>query len=335
MKHLKGLWVCLVAVMALGALAASPALAHGKACTHEYVKSNGERICESETEHAVWQSFANCPLHEAPYNSEYSPGEGCIWAESHARELFTSKGEREGLEAAGRVDLPSEFTAGKITVKISLPILLRGGFEENENTGLDKWVAPRGVPTIQPVAQPGPALPKGVDTALLSGTELERYNYYVKDAKQTKTTATVELAGPASELEVNSGALLEEAGTAFSFPVKVKLSNAFLGEECYVGSNEHPITVNFTSGTSGELKGKTGTVTFPTQGYLIEIRNSTIVSSDFASPGVEGCGVDGGADAAVNAALGLPAATGNSSVIDGSFSEAGARAVEWALNNEI
>jgi hypothetical protein len=333
MRHLKNIGLCLVAAVALGGLAATPALAHAKKCSHEYVKSNGERICESVTEHAVWQSFANCPFHEAPYSSEYEETNGCLWAESSAKEQFTSKAEKEAL--AGRVDLPSEFTAGKVTVKMTQPIVLKGGFEENLNTGIEKWVGARGAPTIQPVAQPGPSLTKGVDTSLLSPAELERYTYYVKDAKETKTTATVELAGPASELAVNPGNLLTEEGTAFSFPVKVKLNNPFLGESCYVGSDEHPITVEFTTGTSGELKGKAGNVTFPTQGYLIVIRNDTLVSSDFASPGVEGCGVDGGADAALNSALGLPSATGNTAVIDGTLRQTGTRAAEWALNNEI
>ena len=41
------------------------------------------------------------------------------------------------------------------------------------------------------------------------------------------------------------------------------------------------------------------------------------MSSTFGAPGVEGCGVEGGADAAMDAALGLPSASGNSAVLNG------------------
>ena len=179
------------------------------------------------------------------------------------------------------------------------------------------------------MAQAGPSLTKSVDTADLSASELDRYNYFVKIAKETKTTATVELAGSASNIHLNLANLLDAEGTAFSFPVKVKLGNGFVGNNCYVGSNEDPIVVNFTTGTSGELQGKVGQLAF-SEGGVITTWGNTLVASGFASPAAEGCGVEGGADAAVNAALGLPSAN-NTSVLNGVLKLAGAENVEEKL----
>ena len=64
----------------------------------------------------------------------------------------------------------------------------------------------------------------------------------------TGVNATVELAGPASRIEVNLVNLLFEKGTAISLPVKIKLSNAILGSNCYLGSDSSPIVIDFTSG---------------------------------------------------------------------------------------
>ncbi len=172
-----------------------------------------------------------------------------------------------------------------------------------------------GSPTIQPVAQAGPGLQKAVDKAELSPAERNRFNYYVKVAKEGKTTATIELAGPATAIHLNLANLLTEEGTAFSFPVKVKLGNGFFGNNCYVGNDEHPIVVNFTTGTAGELKGKTGALVV-NAASIITTWGDTLVASGFASPGVEGCGVEGGADKAIDAALGLPS-TNNMSVLNG------------------
>ena len=124
-------------------------------------------------------------------------------------------------------------------------------------------------------------------------------------------TATVELAGPATSIVLNERHLLDLEGTAFAFPVKVRLSNPFLGGSCYVGSDEHPVVVEFTTGTTGALKGKLDTTTTNRAGTILTLGNTTLVSNSFAVPGVEGCGVEGGSDEAVNSKLGLPSPEGN------------------------
>lgn len=332
MRHVRILVLCLVAVVAASAMTlsvASTAFAKGK-CV-EYESSEGEKICETPAEHSKWQSFANCPFGAPPVSEEYGSLAICVGGESfyQEKETWESKAQQEAWEASHgpAPELKSYFTAGRVTVPLKMPITLRGGFEINENTGEIVWIAARGAATIQPVPQKSISITKGVDKALLSPSELERYLYNVR-AKQTATTATVELAGPAEQIHLDLNNQLEETGTAFVFPVKVKLSNPFLGEDCYVGSTEHPIDVPFTTGQDGELHGKAGVLTSQGAGSMLVLWSDTLVSSSFSSPGVENCGVEGGADEAVDSALGLPAATGNTSVLDGVLKLAGAEEAE-------
>ncbi len=177
---------------------------------------------------------------------------------------------------------------------------------------------------------------KDVDTALLSPSELGRYDSYVI-AKEVMVTATVELVGPASSIQVNADNLLAESGTAFAFPVKLKLSNPFVGNDCYVGSNASPIIVEFTTGISGALQGKNGsTLRADKHDFIITVETDTLVNNTFASPGVEGCGVAGGADAAINAALGLPSPAGsNIAVLNGTLKLASAESAKEGLEGKI
>jgi len=312
-RHVRILGLCLVAAFALSAAVASNAIA----------KTN------TGTE---FSAFENCPFHE------FSPGGyevvACPWAVSSYKERWNSKAEQEEYETehGAPEGLTSHFTAGNVTVALKLPIVLKGGLGQNEETeqneegeGLE-WVGAKGSETIQAVAQKGPSLAKAVDTADLSEAELNRFNYYVKVAKQKKTTATVELAGPATGIHLNLIHLLTGEGTAFRFPVKVKLGNGFVGPDCYVGSDEHPIVVDFTTGTSGALTGKLGKLSFSESG-VINIAGDTLVASGFSVPGVENCGIEGGADEAVDAALGLPSSE-NTSVLNGVLKQAGAESVE-------
>jgi len=281
-------------------------------------------MAETTQEKAQWQAFANCPFHE------FGGQEGheitiCPWAQSSYKERWSSKKEREAYESAHGTPagLLSHFSAGNISVALKLPITLKGGAAEKEVEGqVFEWVGAKGSPTIQPVAQAGPSLAREVNKADLSAAELARYTYYRNIARETRTTATVELAGPATNIKLDLAALLEGVGTAFSFPVKVKLGNKFFGDNCYVGSDEHPIVVNFTTGTAGELQGKLGNLSFNPEGTILTVWGDTLVASGFASPGVENCGVEGGADAAMDAAIGLPSAS-NTSVLNGVLKQTG------------
>lgn len=328
MGHIRMLGLCLTSVLAVSAVTAGQALAKEK-CT-EYKNQYGEVSCETTKEHSNWQTFANCPIaHEGV--------ETCIGGESFYRETWKTKQQQEEYEEqhGPTRGLLSHFTTGNVTVPLKASITLRGGLEEVPETGRFTWIAASGAATIEPVAQKAIPLTKGVNKALLSPGELERYDYYVYYAKQTKTFATVELAGPAEQIQIAIGNQLAEEGTAFVFPVKVKLTNPFLGETCYVGSNSSPIDVPFTTGQSGELHGKLGKIEFPNSGDILTLWGETLVSSEFSSPGVEGCGVEGGADAAVDSALGLPSPSGNTSVLNGVLKLTGRETLEEVYRGEV
>jgi len=53
-----------------------------------------------------------------------------------------------------------------------------------------------------------------------------------------------------------------EGVTNITLPLKVHLENSTLGSNCYVGTVSNPVTLHLTTGTSGKLTGKLGTVTF-------------------------------------------------------------------------
>lgn len=278
-------------------------------------------------EEAEFQAFVNCPVNAIVEEHELN---ACTWAQSSYKERWESKKQKETYEEqhGPTAGINSFFTAGNVTVPLRLGITLKGGVTEKEEEPTELlWSGAEGAPTIAPVAQKGPSLAKAVDKADLSQSELNRFNYYLKVAKETKTTATIELAGSASDIHLDLANLLDEEGRAFGFPVKVKLGNGFFGPNCYVGSDENPIVVNFTTGQSGELHGKLGVLTSNAGGNILTTWGDTLVATGFASPGVEGCGVEGGADEAINAALGLPSPN-STSVLNGVLKLAGREAVE-------
>ena len=313
---------CLVGVLAIAAVAASPAFAG----TVEYGSTK-----ESEIEHAEFQAFAGCPFGA-------SAELDCSWAQSTRKEQWPSARVKEQYEAEHErkaQELPSEFKAGNVTVQLKSPVTLEGGIGITEEG--DTWFGAEGAETIQAAPQVASPLTQDVDTALLGSSELGRYDYYTRVSHETKVTATVELAGPASAIQVSVLNLLSESGTAFSFPVKLKLSNPYLGSHCYVGSNETPIMLKFTTGQSGSVRGKSGSkIRQDRHGFILTILTDTLVNNTFAAPGVEGCGVGGGADAAVDAALGLPAGAGsNLAILNGTLKLATAESAKEGLEGKI
>jgi len=251
--------------------------------------------------------FADCPLS----NVEVV---GCTYAET----------------AAGK------FQVGKRTVPINKTIVLQVGFIEEE-TGELKVVGAENGETLSKTAL---AVPGGLLDILapeyLNKKQKEEFEEAINKGP-TGVTATTELAAPASSIGLSTENLLAETGTALSLPVKIKLGNAFLGNNCYVGSNAHPIVINFTTGTTSPpkpnepIKGAAGELSFNESFTLITIKGGKLVNNSFAAGGAEGCGApfSGLVDAAVDAELGLPAAAGhNTAILEGTLYTAGAEAVK-------
>jgi len=227
-----------------------------------------------------------------------------------------------------------EFKVGKKTVPIVNTITLQGGFIDEES-GL-KFVAAENGETLSKTAQPVPGGLLGIlAPSFLPGFLQELFNEFINKGI-TGVTATTELAAPASSIGLSTQNLVEEKGIALSLPVKVKLSNPFLGESCYIGSNSHPVVIEFTTGATSppppnkSIHGKAGTFEQEDGFLLIRLKNNSLVNNSFAAPGVEGCGgiFSFLIDPAVNAELGTPSAAGNNTaILNGTLETANANAV--------
>jgi hypothetical protein len=302
-RHVRILGLCLVSVLAVAAIGAVPALAKTETIQGEFDKL-----------------FSACPV------------------------------GTEGLSACdyGEAGKESFFQAGKATVKFQKPVILRGGLIENEETGALTWVGSRYGDTISKEAEPAPSLTEGINPELLPEPEKKRYEEYLAAGKSTKVTATVELAKPATgNIQVSLSSLLSESGTAFAFPVMIHLRNKFLGEHCYVGSTQEPIEIQFTTGETSPplpntpIHGALGTISVTAEGRTLRIHGTQLVNNSYAAPGVQGCGMARtteagnvwGADAAIDAGLGLPSPAGsNTTELIGQLAQTGAESAREFLH---
>ncbi len=228
-----------------------------------------------------------------------------------------------------------EFTIGKKTVPLVNPVTLQGGLEATEAGPLQFYGAENG-DTLSKTPQPVPG-------GLLGVTAPTWWPKFVQDWFNnqinqgfTGVSATVELAGPATNVKISTLNLIVEQGTAISLPVKIKLSNPILGSNCYVGSDSKPVTIDFTSGTTAPpppnkpLKGSKGELSFNETGTLVTLKGGNLVNNSFAAPAASGCGgiFSFFVDPLVNSILGAPSPAGtNTAILKGVLKTAQANAV--------
>jgi hypothetical protein len=233
-----------------------------------------------------------------------------------------------------------EFAVGKKTVPITKTITLQGGLHENEKTEELEFIAAEGAETLSKTEETVPGGLLGIKAPKSWPLILqELFNEYVINKGLTGVTETTELAKPASAIKLNTTNLIFESGTALQLPVKVKLNNAFLGNECYVGSSSHPITLNLTTGTTSPpepnkpIKGSAGKLEILESGNLIRLTGGALVDNSFADEeGANGCGgflFSWAVDPLVNEILGVPSKAGtNTAILKGNLEEAAAEAVK-------
>ena len=251
--------------------------------------------------------FAQCPLSNAAVT-------GCIVAD-------TSSGE---------------FTVGKKTVPINKTITLQGGTIENAKGELE-FVAAENGETLSKTALYVPGGLLGIKPPeFLNKEQKEKFEEMVNKGL-TGVTETTELAKPASAIKLNTSNLVSETGVALQLPVKVKLSNVFLGSSCYVGSESSPIILNLTTGTTSPpapnkpIKGSAGALEILEGGALLRLIGGSLVDNAFAAPEATGCGAPFSAlvDKLVDSVFGVPAAAGlNTAILTGKLEDAAAAAVK-------
>lgn len=218
------------------------------------------------------------------------------------------------------------FTIGKKTVPLVNPTVLKGGLDPVENGnffGPQIFVAPTDGQTLSKTPQPVPGGLLGV-TAPSWWPQLlkDLFNETINNGF-TGVTATVELVGPASGVNLNVINTLTGTGTALGLPVRVKLSNPFLGSNCYIGTTSNPVKINFITGTTAPpppntpITGSPGELEGIEEGSIIRLKNNKLVDNSFASPGASGCGglFSFLVDPFVDSILGTPSAAGTNTAI--------------------
>lgn len=221
------------------------------------------------------------------------------------------------------------FTLGAKTVPVKSPVILQGGLEfKGDFTETLPLLAASGADTLSKTPQPVPGGLLGVTAPTWWPQILQDLFNETINNGFTGVTATVEIAGPVSGVKVNMANALLSEGVALAFPVKVKLSNPFLGSNCYVGSNSNPIKVNLTAGTTSPpppntpISGSPGEFVFKDEGALLGQKNNKLVDNAFAAPGANGCGgilFSWAVDPFVNSIVGVPSAAGkNTAILEGS-----------------
>jgi hypothetical protein len=229
-----------------------------------------------------------------------------------------------------------EFTVGKKTVPINKTITLQGGTVENPETGEVTFVGAEDGNTLSKTALYVPGGLLGIKAPeYLNKEQKERFEEMINKGL-TGVTETTELAGPASAIKLNTTNLIFEEGVALQLPVKIKLSNVFLGSSCYVGSESDPVILNLTTGTTSPpepnkpIKGSAGELKVEEGGALVVLSGGSLLDNAFAAPEATGCGApfSGLVDKLVDSVFGVPAAAGhNTAILTGKLEQGYAPAV--------
>lgn len=220
------------------------------------------------------------------------------------------------------------FTIGSKTVPLKNPVILQGG-AEGTSTNINVLGAENGE-TISETSQPVPGGLLGATPPTWWPKWLQEWFSEGIDKGQTGVTATLQLASPATDIQLSTENLLTKHGTAVGLPVKIRLDNPLMGHDCYIGSSEEPIQINFTTGPSGELEGSAGKRTFNKEYTFGAVSDGRLVNATFAAPTANGCGgiFSFFIDPFVNSIFGLPSASGNNTaILEGDFQNAAASAV--------
>jgi hypothetical protein len=203
------------------------------------------------------------------------------------------------------------FTGGHITlgsreVPVANPFDLHGATEQITGNWLQNSEG-----GITPVRQPVPG-------GLIGLTGFKWLDELSEEA--LKLFATVELAGqPGSLQEV-----------PFTVPVKIHLENPLLGKGCYVGSDEAPIQLGLTLGTTSPpppnepITGEAPGPLLPEaeRPEVLTQSGGIFVDNSYAVPGASGCELEVGSymvpiNKVIDSAYGLPAAAGtNEAILD-------------------
>jgi hypothetical protein len=223
-----------------------------------------------------------------------------------------------------------ELRIGKLVVPISRTFVsMEGGFTEGslsreppENERITYLPVENGE-AIQPMPIPVPGGLAGVLEASSLPSSLRTDFESLVNSGLGSLTATIELAGPASSVGVSFYNAFYSEGTTLEEPLRIKLTNQLLGENCHIGSASEPIHVQATESTTSPplpnrpIEGNFGALELYEGGQAIHVYGNSVVDNAVAIPAASGCGGSLAPlfDRAIDAKVGLPSPPGHSTVI--------------------
>lgn len=221
-------------------------------------------------------------------------------------------------------------TLGSKKITIEKQIVLQGGYGE-PISGISPFFAATNGITLSNAGQPVPGGLAGLVPDAKSPPLVKSLTKFYFENLLTGVNATLELAGPASNIGFGELNLLDGENLALKLPLKIRLENPFLGKACYVGSNAEPIIWELTSGGTGSP----GVEKFLEGKLILELSENELVDNEWSAPTANGCG--GGlsflVDPIVNEQLGSLAAGKNAVVLKNTIYISAAEAVQ--LNHDI
>jgi hypothetical protein len=231
---------------------------------------------------------------------------------------------------------------GSKKVPIVNPVPLQGGYGPvGEDEFATKFFAAKNGITLAKVPQPVPGGLAGLVNCKEISNFLLRVSCEVTfENGLTGLNSVLELAKPASAIRISENHLAEEFDIALEMPIKIRLENPFLGENCYVGSESTPITWKLTTGTTAPpapntpIKGTAGALELFEEGSVLKLKQAELVDNSWSAPAANGCGgiFSFILDPIVNASAGLPAKAGvNTAILKNDIYESPRVAVN--LNN--
>jgi hypothetical protein len=234
------------------------------------------------------------------------------------------------------VSSKGEFKIGNKAVPLVNAVTLQGGYEEIETAEEKEELVFYGAEngnTLSKVAQPVPGGLLGIKAPTWWPGFIQTWFNNLINEGFTGVNATVELLGPSkgkTKIALNTTNLVFEKGVALGLPVRIHLENAILGSACYVGSESEPVQLNFSTGTSGALKGSAGTQSHNESFDKITFTGGKFVDGTYKAPHTNGCGgiFSFLVNPLVESILGVPAGEGkNTAYLEGVLESGKAAAV--------
>lgn len=218
-----------------------------------------------------------------------------------------------------------EVTLGSKTVPIVNPVTLQGGYTDPEEEGefVDFFGATNGE-TLTKAPQPVPGGLLGLVPPEESPLLVKMLVELATENELTGVNSTLEIAGSPSDIEINELNLALGEGVTLILPLKAKLENPLLGNECYVGSDSNPIIWELRPDETNppppnkKIKGNPGTIEFLEEFQILRLDDAVLVDNAWSAPAAKGCGGPLLApliDPVINKQAGLPAAAGENTAI--------------------